>query len=92
MSTTLGKNIKTYRKNMFQNAVFVEHHGVAGNFLAVNHQVVASGKLRRYAQRLQRIHNGLQILQEVNLLAARFDVLDEREVEVPDGQVRPPTE
>ena len=34
---------------MLQDAVFVEHHGVAGDFLAVNHQVVAPRKLRRDA-------------------------------------------
>ena len=67
---------------MLQHAVPKEGHRIAGNLLSIDDQIVTPGKFRRNAQRLQRIHNRLQIPQEVNFLLSRFHILDEGEVEI----------
>ena len=67
---------------MLQHAVPKEGHRIAGNLLSIDDQIVTPGKFRRDTQRLQCIHNRLQIPQEVNLLLSRLHILDEGEVEI----------
>jgi len=72
------------QRAVLQHAVPEESHGVAGNLLSVDYQIIASGKGGRNAQRLQCIHNGLQVLQKVDFLLSGLHILDEGEVEVAD--------